>query len=104
MKYNVHPLFIYNKLSNILKVEKYLYTTLNLILSNCHCAVRQGQQKNMFMADQPLIRRLQFFFYSLDWDHIFNQTLASKPLSLKMVQLFFEKFTLVRQGHLWLTN
>ena len=75
-----------------------------MILSNYHCAVRQGQ-KNMFMVDQPLIRRLQcIFFYAYHLDHIYNQILASNSLSMKMVQFFFEKSSPVRQGHLWLTK
>ena len=65
----------------------------------------QAGTKNMFMVDQPLIRRLQCnCFYSYHCDHIYNQTLASNSLSLKMVQLYFEKSPPVRQGHLWLTK
>jgi hypothetical protein len=67
--------------------------------------VRSGRDKKMFMVDQPLIRRLQCnFCYACHLDHIYNQTLASNSLSMKMVQVYFEKSSPVRQGHLWLTK
>ena len=45
------------------------------------------------MVDQPLMRTLQCnFCQAYHLDHIYNQTLELNSLSMKMVQLCFEKF------------
>jgi len=62
------------------------------MLSNCHCAVRQGQKKHGYGWPAFYIKEdYNVIYYAYQLDHIYNQTLASNSLSMNIWSNFILK-------------